>query len=321
MSLVGVYGERLGQPLHLTHAPSLITRSLRSAELAVTETRDDNPVPGLSGSLPAEDAYLVSLKFRDYPDCECWERGRSVIKTDVRAGATYLYDLKRDPRYMIDKPFHSIFFYLPRSALDDIAKQTGAPRVGELAYQPGIGHDDAVVRHLGASFLEALRRPDEANQLFIDHMMLAFTAHVAQTYGGLQRIIEPNRGGLAPWQVKRACERLESDLGGKFSLEQIAAEFDLSVSHFSRAFRTSTGLPPHQWLLRQRVEAAKRLMTVRDLPLSAIAISAGFAHQSHFTRVFSAAVGVSPGVWRREAHGVPEIATGSDAADASLGAA
>jgi AraC family transcriptional regulator len=54
------------------------------------------------------------------------------------------------------------------------------------------------------------------------------------------------------------------------------------------------------------VEAAKRLMTVRDLPLSEIAISAGFAHQSHFTRVFSAAVGVSPGAWRREAHGVPE---------------
>jgi AraC-like DNA-binding protein len=52
------------------------------------------------------------------------------------------------------------------------------------------------------------------------------------------------------------------------------------------------------------VKAAKQLMTVRDLPLSEIAISAGFAHQSHFTRVFSAAVGVSPGVWRREAHGV-----------------
>ena len=107
----------------------------------------------------------------------------------------------------------------------------------------------------------------------------------------------PNRrrGGLAPWQVKRACERLDSDLGGKLSLQQIAAEFDLSVSHFSRAFRISTGLPPHQWLLRQRVKAAKQLMTVRDLPLSEIAISAGFANQSHFTRVFSAAVGVSPG--------------------------
>ena len=50
----------------------------------------------------------------------------------------------------------------------------------------GVGHDDAIVRHLGASLLEGLRRPDETNQLFVDHMMLALTAHVAQAYGGLR---------------------------------------------------------------------------------------------------------------------------------------
>jgi len=288
--------------------PSLITRSLRGIELAATETRHENPESGLSGRFPAEDAYLVSLKLRDYSDCECWERGRCVTKTDVRAGATYLYDLKRDPQFVIDKPFHSIFLYLPRSALDDIARQVGAKRMGELTYQPGVGEDDAIVRHLGTALLQALHRPDEANQLFIDHTMLALSAHVSRAYGGLQ-LGSPARGGLAPWQTKLACEKLESDLSGKFTLEQIAAEFDLSVSHFSRAFRVSTGLPPHQWLLRQRVKAAKQLMTVRDLPLSEIAISAGFANQSHFTRVFSAAVGVSPAAWRREAYGAPENET------------
>jgi AraC-like DNA-binding protein len=88
-------------------------------------------------------------------------------------------------------------------------------------------------------------------------------------------------------------------------LQQIAAELDLSVSHFSRAFRISVGLPPHQWLIQRRVKAAKQLMSVRDLPLSEIAISAGFANQSHFTRVFSSTVGVSPAVWRREVLGAP----------------
>ncbi|WOH83017.1 AraC family transcriptional regulator [Bradyrhizobium sp. BEA-2-5] len=302
MAQAGVYGRRLGEPLQLKDAPSLITRTLRSAELAVTETRNDDPVRDMSGSLPADDAYLVSLKFRDYDDCECWEQGRYVTKSNIRRGATYLYDLKRDPRYVIDKPFHSLFFHLPRSALDDMARQSGAPRIGELAYQPGVGHDDGVIRHLGASLLEALKRPEETNQLFVDHMMLAFTAHVAQTYGGLRRITAPARGGLAAWQAKQACDRLASDLGGKIRLQQIAAEFDLSVSHFSRAFRVSTGLPPHQWLLRQRVDTAKQLMTVRDLSLAEIAISAGFANQSHFTRVFSSVVGISPAAWRREMH-------------------
>jgi PAS domain S-box-containing protein len=68
----------------------------------------------------------------------------------------------------------------------------------------------------------------------------------------------PARGGLAPRQVKRACERIESELNGKLSLREIAAEFGLSVSQFSRAFRISTGLPPYQWLLGQRMSAVKQ---------------------------------------------------------------
>jgi AraC-like DNA-binding protein len=307
MAQASAFGRRLGKFLHLKDAPpSLMTRSFRGVELAVTETRDDNPVPGLSGSLAPEDAFVVSLKLHDYPDCELWERGKCVMKRDVRAGTTYLYDLKRDPRYVIDKPFHSLFFYLPRTALDGLSEQSRGRRVGELACELGVGHDDAIIRQIGGSFLEGLRRPAETNQLFIDHMMLALTAHVAQTYGGFQRPAGLVRGGLAPWQAKRACEKLESDLGGKFSLEQIAAEFDLSVSYFSRAFRISTGRPPHQWLLHQRVKTAQQLMSVRDLSLSEIAISAGFANQSHFTRVFSSVVGVSPGAWRRESLGAPE---------------
>lgn len=307
MAQAGAFGRKLGQILHLKDAPpSLMTRSLRSVQLNFTETRDDNPVHGLSGSFALEDAFLVSLKLHDYPDCELWEHGKCIMKRDVRAGTTYLYDLKRDPRYVIDKPFHSLFFYLPRSAFDGISEQSRGPRVGEIDCELGVGHDDAIVRQIGASLREGLRRPAETNQLFIDHMMLALTAHVAQTYGGLQRPVEQARGGLAPWQVRRACERLESDLAGKFSLEQIAADFDLSVSHFSRAFKVSTGLPPHQWLLQQRVKTAQQLMGVRDLPLSEIAISAGFANQSHFTRVFSAMVGLSPAAWRRETQGAPE---------------
>lgn len=303
MARTGAYGERLGEFLRLEEAPpTLVTRSLRSTEIAVTETRNDNPVPGLSGSFAAEDAYLVSLKLRDYPECEIWGQGRHIKKADVHAGTTYLYDLKTDPRYVIDKPFHSVHFYVPRSALDGLSDQSGAQRIDTLDCRP-VGHDDAIVRHIGASLREGLRRPTEANQLFIDHMMLALTAHVAQAYGGFRHKAETSRGALAPWQLTRACDKLEADLGGKLPLQAIAAELGLSVSHFSRAFRASTGLPPYRWLLHHRVRTAKRLMGLRGLSLSEVAISAGFANQSHFTRVFSEIAGITPGAWRRDALG------------------
>lgn len=305
MTRTGAYGARLGEFLRLEQTPpTLLTRSLRSAEIAVTETCSDRPVPGLSGSFDAEDAYIVSLKLRDYPECEIWEQGRHVKKADVHASTTYLYDLKADPRYVIDKPFHSLHFYVPRPVLDGLADQSGSPRIDMLDCSP-VGHDDAIVRHIGASLREGLRRPDEANQLFVDHMMLALTVHVAQAYGGFRQRAETSRGALAPWQLARACDKLEAALDGSVPLQAIAAELGLSVSHFSRAFRASTGLPPHRWLLHHRVRTAKRLMRERGPSLSEIAISAGFANQSHFTRVFSTIAGVSPGAWRRDALGSP----------------
>ena len=300
------HSETLREFLHLRDTPSsLVTRSLRGVEVAAVETRDDNPTHGLCGVLAREDAYIVSLKLREYPDCEYWQHGKCVAKINVRPGTTYLYDLKHDPRFVIDKPFHSLHFHVPAAALNGISEQYGARRAGQLDCQYGTGFRDEAVYHIGASLLQGLRRPTETNQLFVDHMMLAFTAHVAQAYGEL-RNADPLSGGLAPWQVKRACEKLEADLAGRLTLQDIATEVGISTSHFSRAFRASVGLPPHQWLLRQRVSAAKQLMSVHGLSLAEIAIAAGFASQSHFTRVFSTLVGVSPGVWRREVQGAPD---------------
>lgn len=69
-----------------------------------------------------------------------------------------------------------------RAGLNGIAEQVGASRVGEYDCRLGIGRDDEVVRHIGASLLRSLRRPDEINQLFIDYVMLALTAPGAGSF-------------------------------------------------------------------------------------------------------------------------------------------
>ena len=198
MALAGTFGQRVKRQLSLADAPpSLITRSRRGVDVAVTETLNSEPVEGLSGLL-ADDAYLVSLKLQDYPDCELWEHGKCFTKTDVRAGTTYLYDLRHDPRFVIDKPFHSAPFLSSASELDGIARAVRHPARWRPRVPVGFGHDDEVIRHIGGAVLEGLRRPAETNQLFIDHMMLAFTAHVAQTYGGWQRVADDGPGRSCP---------------------------------------------------------------------------------------------------------------------------
>ena len=106
-------------------------------------------------------------------------------------------------------------------------------------------------------------------------------------------------GGLAGWQEKRAKEILIADLTGATSLTDIALDCRLSVSQFSRAFKQSTGVAPHCWLIQQRVEAAKHRLTNHSMSLVDIALDCGFADQSHLTRVFAQHTGVTPAAWRR----------------------
>src|SRR5262245_19531835 len=107
------------------------------------------------------------------------------------------------------------------------------------------------------------------------------------------------RGGLTPWQIRRAKQLMHANLDEKLPLSRLAEEFGLSVRHSARAFRQSTGIPPHRWRLNQRVERAKEMLRDPTLSLADVALACGFGDQSHFTRMFTAVVHLSPGLWRR----------------------
>jgi AraC-like DNA-binding protein len=292
------YGQRLAERLRAEEAHAIVTRVLRTADMAVTETRCDDPVVGLSGSILREDAFLVTLTLRDYPEQVYWEDGRLVSVCDVRVGQTCIHDLKRDPVALLDKPYNVLFFYLPRNALVAIAEDAEAPRIGDLNHKPA-AIDDPTISSLGRAVLPALNCPDQASQLFVDHVLFALGIHVAQTYGGMRSLLPPIRGGLAAWQVKRAKEILSANLDGRVPLKEVAKECRLSVSHFSRAFHRTMGAAPHNWLLMYRIEVAKEKLRDGRLSLLDVALGCGFADQSHLTRVFTRIVGVSPGAWRR----------------------
>ncbi|VWC35181.1 AraC family transcriptional regulator [Burkholderia seminalis] len=89
----------------------------------------------------------------------------------------------------------------------------------------------------------------------------------------------------------------KADLG--VSIEEVAAECELSRGYFIRAFSRTTGRTPHQWLLEQRVMRARDLIETSDMTLADIAMACGFSDQSHLSRVFVRIVGHPPGAWRR----------------------
>jgi len=293
------YGQRLGEALRVENAPAIVTRALRTADIAVTEIRFDNPLPEMSGLLQQEDAFLVALHFRDFPNREYWEEGRLASVCNLRAGQSCLHDLKREPAVLLEKPYHSLAFYLPSAALDAIANDANAPRIRDLSYEPGVGVNDVTISSLGNLMLPALSHPDQANPLFVDHILLALGVHIAQTYGGMRPVSRPARGGLAPWQERRAREFFRANIKRAVTLKEVARECGLSVGHFSHAFRHTLGVAPHKWLIEQRVALSKEKLRDGRLSLSDVAAECGFSDQSHLARHFQRIVGVTPGAWRR----------------------
>jgi AraC-like DNA-binding protein len=197
-------------------------------------------------------------------------------------------------------PIDSVHLVVPWGSFNTLTDEAHVSPVETLVCPPEAPQVDEVMLRLTQVILPALSRPQEASTLFVDYLVRAMLVHLARTYGGVSLTRDLPQGGLMPWQERRAKGMLLDRLDGNLPLSDLAEACGLSVRHFSRAFRATTGEPPHRWLLRQRVEHAKERLAHTTENLGGIALVCGFADQSHFSRVFRAFIGCTPGNWRRQ---------------------
>lgn len=137
--------------------------------------------------------------------------------------------------------------------------------------------------------------PQPLHDLYGDGLALALIIDVMK----LAKAPSRKRSRLAGWQLRRATEFIEENCLRNIRLEELAALIGLSQSHFSHAFKASTGVAPHQWQVNARLQHAKGLILKGELSLTEIASETGFADQAHFTRVFRKNFGTTPAHWQK----------------------
>lgn len=116
---------------------------------------------------------------------------------------------------------------------------------------------------------------------------------------------------LTAWQRRRVLEHIEASLAKPLRNRELAAVLGYSEFHFNVAFRNALGIPPHEYLVRRRIERAQQLMLASELPLCQIAAECGLADQSHLTRLFRRLVGDTPAAWRRDRFTAPRATAAS----------
>jgi AraC-like DNA-binding protein len=295
--LHGAFGDRLGRSFNLGSPPTLVRQTPGGLPVAMTEIQYERRAPGFTLPMASEDAYLIGLQLRDVRHHEVWLAGRLVSDGAWSKGDTIFYDLAHHPVFFCEEPLHQLTFYAPKRAIAEVCDQFD-PRESELSTIPGQAICDETIRYIGEALLPYLRNNESAR--VVDHLLYALCGHVAERYGS-KKVVRSRRssGGLAPWQLRRARELLRDSMTSGVILQDVADACRLSQSAFVKGFKKSTGVPPYQWLLSQRIEWAIELMQSTSLSLVDVALTCGFSDQSHFTRMFAQKMGVSPGAYRR----------------------
>jgi AraC family transcriptional regulator len=297
----GAYGERMAGYLHLNEPPLHATLGFGRSELAVTRLHAPNGFSDLTSPIPSQKAFSIHLHLRANRGGRLWLYGKLVPTGKRPSRGVTILDLEQEPIAFFPNPIDVVQFYIPRAALDEFAYENRAAIINTLSW-PHCEMDTSL-KHLGMTVLCSIQGSKPAPKIFLDYIGQAILAHATNAYGGTTGSASPIPGQLAPWQARRAKEFLNANLCGDVSLASVAAECNLSVSHFAHTFRRTFGRPPHRWLMERRIDAVKHLLLASRLTLAEIANECGFADQSALNRSFKRVLGESPGEWRKSRKG------------------
>ena len=157
---------------------------------------------------------------------------------------------------------------------------------------------DPLIRQIALSLKTELETSGQDSKIYADSMAIALGAHLLRRYGVKQSVVKEYRGGLTPTQLKIVIEYIQVHLDSDLSLNTLSNLIHISPHYFASLFKQSTGLSPHKYIIKRRLEKAKTLLCQKESDIAWVCQEVGFKNQSHFTRVFRQHFNITPRVYR-----------------------
>ncbi|EIF33549.1 DNA-binding domain-containing protein, AraC-type [Burkholderia sp. Ch1-1] len=229
--------------------------------------------------------------------------GRMLVHGRVTAGAVQITAPEVPCSAVFESPGDVLHLFVAQPVLGECFEDMfGRPHAGDIRIDdPRLAHDPALER-LGQAL--AVSQSDDAalGKVFTDSVSLAIVSRVIARHftAGQRQSREAN--ALPSWRLTRAIEYVDAHLSEPIGLEDIANSTGLTRMHFASQFRRATGMRPHEYLLRRRIEHAQHLLLTSKHNVLDVALSCGFLTQAHFTTVFKRLVGETPHCWRMKAN-------------------
>ena len=189
-----------------------------------------------------------------------------------------------------DVAWHWASLSLPGSCFDDIADG--------IAPLPITAQQDRFVHTLMSEMSRLYALDGRLDAGYCEAMSLALVHYLSRRYWDGASTEASKACRLTRPQLRRVADYVDARLGGELRIRDLAVVAGLSVGHFHRAFRSTTGLTPLQFIMERRVEAASRLLADPGLTILDVALGVGLSSPSHFARTFRSVMGMSPSEYR-----------------------
>jgi len=192
----------------------------------------------------------------------------------------------------------TVHVYLHRSVLNDVASELET--AGAVEILPELGDRDPLLEQIALCLREQLADPKGTASMYVDYFARLAAARLLRSHSSAPRHVPrpARKGGLSERRLRIAIDYIEANLDSDPGLPALAAAVGMRPVYFARQFRHATGLPPHQYLIRARIDRVKRLLATTEEAIAAIALEAGFCHQEHLTRMFHKHCGTTPAAYR-----------------------
>jgi len=223
--------------------------------------------------------------------------GRRVVHGWSDPGTLNMTPPDIDGSWEAEGSSHAIVLTIPHAYLSRVISEhwEADPRGVEIA--PQFLARDCVIEAVMVRL--ALKAHHDCDSLYVTSACEFLAHHIIDRYSSLSKAAPRYSGGLGR-RLNAVVDYIEANLAGPITLRELAGLAGVSARHFERAFRQSLELPPHAYVLRRRVAAARSLL-IEEAPLTMaqIAKRVGFSSASHLACAFRRHEGYSPTQFRR----------------------
>lgn len=171
-------------------------------------------------------------------------------------------------------------------------------QIKQVELIPQIGVSDPLVHQIGLALKADVEAEYPAGRMFGESLATGLAIHLLKHYSVWHSRSSHQKNRLSEAQLQKVFDYIQADLSQDVALSEIASVLNLSQYHFCRLFKQSTGMAPHQYLTRCRIDRAKQLLLTTQLTITEIAFAVGFSNHSSFTRLFRRYVEMTPKEFR-----------------------